>query len=239
MMAVGVKSFERQVIEYLEDESLPALSRYGLGVAYVAQQAQSKALEQALKRWHRRHEASCRLAEVPGIGVHTATALVATLGDGRSFRHGRQGAALIGLVPRQAGSGGKHWLPGISKRGDGLLRRLWVQGAQSVLRHVRRRQRAGLPSGQPRLQALLKRKHPNQVAMALANKMARIAWGCWRVNNATVPPLPGQPSHRGIHPPFHLRCNKIPIAIQVGTNAGQTRAISRQSIERGREQEFV
>ena len=110
------------------------------------------------------------------MGVHRATARVATLGDGRSFRHGRQGAAFIGLAPRQASSGGKHRLLGISKRGAGLLRRLWVQGAQSVPRHVRRRQQAGLPSGQPWLQALLKRKHPNQVAMALAHKMARITW---------------------------------------------------------------
>ena len=179
VIPVGVKSFERQVIQYLEDESLPALSRHSIGVmwsAYVSQQAQIKELEQTLKRWHRRHEVSRRLAEVPGIGVHTATALVAALGDGRSFRHGRQVAAFIGLVPRQASRGGKHRLLGISKRGDGLLRRLLVQGAQSVLRHVRRRQQAGLPSGQPWLEALLKRKHPNQVAIALANKMARIAW---------------------------------------------------------------
>ena len=101
---------------------------------------------------------------------------MATLGDGRSFRHGREVAAFIGLAPRQASSGGKHRLPGSSKRGDGLLRRLWVQAAHSVLRHVRRRQQAGLPSDQPWLASLLKRKHPNQVAMALANKMARIAW---------------------------------------------------------------
>ena len=177
VIPVGVKAFERQVLPCLEDESLPALSRHSVGVmgsAYVVQQAQSKALEQALKRWRRRHEVSSRLAEAPGIGVHTATALVATLGDGRSFRHGRQVAAFIGLAPRQASSGGKPRLLGISKRGDGLLRRLWVQGAQSVLRHVRRRQQAGLPSGPPWLEALLKRKHPNQVAMALANKMARI-----------------------------------------------------------------
>ena len=121
VISVGVKAFERQVLEYLEDESLPALSRHSLGVmgsAYVAQQAQIKELEQALKRWHRENESSSRLAEAPGIGVHTATARVATLGDGRGFRHGRQVAAFIGLVPRQASSGGKPRLPGSSKRGD-------------------------------------------------------------------------------------------------------------------------
>ena len=85
VIPVGVKAFERQVLEYLEDESLPALSRHSVGVmgsAYVSQQAQIKELEQALKRWHRENEISSRLAEVPGIGVHTATARVATLGDG-------------------------------------------------------------------------------------------------------------------------------------------------------------
>ena len=124
VIPVGVKAFERQVLEYLEDESLPARSRHSLGVmgsAYVAQQAQIKELEQALKRWRRENEVSSRLAEAPGIGVHTATARVATLGDGRGFRHGRQVAAFIGLVPWQASSGGKPRLLGISKRGDGLL----------------------------------------------------------------------------------------------------------------------
>ena len=87
VMAVGVRSFEQQVPLLLEDEhgALPALSRDSLKVmwsAYVAQQSQIKTLEQALARWHREDEASRRLAEVPGIGMHTATALVATLGPG-------------------------------------------------------------------------------------------------------------------------------------------------------------
>ncbi len=181
VMAVGVKSFERQVSLLLDDEQaeIPALSRDSLRVmwsAYVAQQARIKELEQALVRWHREHEASRRLAEVPGIGVHTATALVAKLGNARTFRHGREVAAFIGLVPKQASSGGKIKLLGISKRGDTMLRRLLVQGAQSVIRHVRRRRQAGLPGGQPWVETLLARKHPNQVAIALANKMARIAW---------------------------------------------------------------
>ncbi len=123
VMAVGVKSFERQVPLLLDDEQaeIPALSRDSLRVmwsAYVAQQARIKELEQALVRWHREHEASRRLAEVPGIGVHTATALVAKLGNARTFRHGREVAAFIGLVPKQASSGGKVKLLGISKRGD-------------------------------------------------------------------------------------------------------------------------
>ena len=115
------------------------------------------------------------MAKTPGIGVHTTTARVATLGDGRSFRHGREGAAFIGLAPRQASSEGKDRLPESSKRSDGLLRRFLVQRAQSVLPHVRRRQQTGLPSDQPWLASLLKPKPPNQVAMALAHKMARIA----------------------------------------------------------------
>ena len=122
-MATGVKSFERQVPLLLDDEQaeIPALSRDSLRVmwsAYVASQARIKELEQALVRWHREHEASRRLAEAPGIGVHTATALVAKLGNARTFRHGREVAAFIGLVPKQASSGGKVKLLGISKRGD-------------------------------------------------------------------------------------------------------------------------
>ena len=119
---------------------------------------------------------SGRLASIPGIGVLTASALVATVGEGQDFSNGRQLAAYLGLVPRQASSGGKVRLLGISKRGDGYLRGLLIQGARNVIYHIRRRLRAGQPGGNAWVEQLLQRAHPNAVAVALANKMARIAW---------------------------------------------------------------
>lgn len=181
VIAKGVGVFEREVPQILSDETnaLPVLARQVLETVwqtYQWQQIKLHELDQQLARWHQGNEASRRLAEVPGIGVQTATALVAKVGDGRMFRHGREVAAFVGLVPKQASSGGKERLLGISKRGDGYLRRLLVQGAKSVIRHVRRRQQAGLPGGHPWVESLLLRMHPNKAAVALANKMARIAW---------------------------------------------------------------
>ena len=181
VLAQGVKVFEEEVPVLLTDErkELPALSRRTLESMWVCYQNHRRLigeLEQELMIWHRGNEASCRLAEVPGIGVQTATALVAQSGDGKTFRNGREVAAFVGLVPKQAASGGKEKLLGISKRGDGYVRRLLVQGAKSVIRHVKRRQQAGLAGGNPWVESLLERKHPNKVAIALANKMARMAW---------------------------------------------------------------
>jgi len=181
VMARGVKAFERETPRMLgdEDNGLPVLARQVLQTlweTYCSQQRQLEELDQQLRCWHEAHEASQRLAQIPGIGIQTATALVAKVGDGRMFRQGREMAAFFGLVPKQASSGGRERLLGISKRGDGYLRRLLVQGAKSVIRHVRRRQRAGLPGGHPWVESLFLRMHPNKVAIALANKMARMAW---------------------------------------------------------------
>jgi len=181
VLAVGVKVFEAQVPVLLteDDNALPALSRRTLNLMWTAYRdlrSLIHELDRELACWHKDNEVSCRLAEVPGIGVQTATALVAKLGAGRSFHNGREVAAFVGLVPKQASSGDREKLLGISKRGDGYLRRLLVQGAKSVIRHVRRRQMAGLAGGNPWVESLLERKHPNKVAIALANKMARVAW---------------------------------------------------------------
>jgi transposase len=121
---------------------------------------------------YRTSEACQRLGEVEGIGPITATALVAAAGDGRCFRNGRQFAAWIGLVPRQRSSGGRSRLLGISKRGDRYLRTLLIHGARAVMGRIRGKQ-------DPRSLWLLKvreRHHANVVAVALANKNARIAW---------------------------------------------------------------
>jgi transposase len=115
----------------------------------------------------------CRLlASVPGIGPVVATALVGTVGDPRQFRNGRQFAAWVGLTPKQRSSGGKTTLGGITKHGDTYLRMMFVQGAQAVLRYVHRRSdRQSLW-----LKQLLTRRHKNVVVVALANKLARVAW---------------------------------------------------------------
>jgi transposase len=116
---------------------------------------------------------SQKLQKVPGIGPVTATALVATVGDARSFKNGRQMAAWLGLVPGQHSSGGKPKLLGISKRGDKYLRTLLIHGARAVLLRVKLRQSRGENSW---LAGLLDRRHHNIAAVALANKNARILW---------------------------------------------------------------
>jgi transposase len=134
------------------------------------------ALEGDIRRWHRESAASRRLAEVPGIGPLTASALVATIGNAATFASGRQLAAWIGLVPRQHSSGGKPKLLGIGKRGDGYLRSLLVHGARSVVASPRRRSNGTSPW----LDRLLLRRHTNIAIVAQANKTARIAWALLR-----------------------------------------------------------
>jgi transposase len=120
-----------------------------------------------------RQDSACqRLVEIPGFGPLSATALVAAIGKGTMFRKGRDLAAWLGLVPRQQSTGGKPTLLGISKRGNTYLRRLLLQGARSVHRLANRTR---LPF-RGWLDALDARAHPNVVAVALANKLVRIAW---------------------------------------------------------------
>lgn len=119
-----------------------------------------------------RNEVSRRLMTVPGIGPLGATALVAAAGSGRQFKKARDLAAWLGLVPRQHSTGGKTTLLGIGKRGNGYLRRLIVHGARSCVIHLdRSRDRLGAWLNQ-----LLARMHKNKVVVALAAKIARIAW---------------------------------------------------------------
>ena len=128
-------------------------------------------LEAQIQDWHREDAASRKLAQIPGIGPLTASALVATIGDANSFKNARQLAAWLGLVPRQHSSGGKTLLLGISKRGDAYLRTLLIHGARSVVRVAERK--ADIPTW---LTQLIGRRHKNVAAVALANKNARIVW---------------------------------------------------------------
>jgi transposase len=133
---------------------------------------QADAIEAQIKHWHEGNEASCRLAEIPGIGPLTASALAASVGDAKAFANGRQLAAWIGLVPRQHSSGGKPKLLGISKRGDTYLRTLLIHGARSAIASAQRK--PGYEHSW--LGRLLARRHKNIVACALANHNARVAW---------------------------------------------------------------
>jgi len=129
-------------------------------------------LERHIQQWHRSNEMSRKLEKVPGIGPITASALVASIGDAKSFDNGRQLAAWMGLVPRQHSSGGKPVLLGISKRGDSYLRTLMIHGARAVIYASERKLNA--PEGW--LKNLLLRRNKNVAAVALANKNARIVW---------------------------------------------------------------
>ena len=134
-------------------------------------QQQVEEIEAQIKAWHRASEASQRLEKVPGIGPLTATALVASIGDAKSFDNGRQLAAWLGVVPRQHSSGGRPTLLGISKRGDAYLRTLLIHGARSVI--YRATQKANVDNW---LVQLTTRRNKNIAAVAMANKTARTVW---------------------------------------------------------------
>ncbi len=120
-----------------------------------------------------RTDETCRsLAEVPGVGPVIATAFAATVPDARAFRSGRHLAAWLGLVPGQRGTGGKERLLGISKRGDGYLRRQLIHGARALVR-VSRGRTGKLWTW---IEALRARRPFNVVVAAVANKLARILW---------------------------------------------------------------
>jgi len=125
-------------------------------------------IEAQLKSWLKTDSSAKAIAEVPGVGLLTATAAVATMGDAKTFKSGREFAAWLGLVSKQTGTGGKTKLLGISKRGDTYLRTLLIHGARSVL--ARTKQTSTW------LEEIKKRKHYNVVVIALANKMARMIW---------------------------------------------------------------
>jgi len=142
-------------------------------------------LDVAILERAKEDEACQWLTTIPGVGPVTATAVIAAVGNGSAFGRGRDLAAWIGMVPGEHSSGGKQTLPGISKRGNSYLRRLFVQGARSVLQ--RHRQAPGLSSW---LAQLLARKHQNVVIVALANKLVRMAWAVLcKVNAIALPSL--------------------------------------------------
>jgi transposase len=156
------------------DESLPALARelFSLQAKEYAQlQAQIDEVDAKLMAWHKADECSRRLAKIPGVGPIGAVLLKMKTPEPELFRSGRQFAAWIGLTPKDHSTAGKVRLGVITRAGDEGLRSVLVVGATAVIQQVRRGGRAS-----PWLAELLKRKSPKLAAVALANKMARIAW---------------------------------------------------------------
>ncbi len=157
-----------------EQEKLPAHARSALhtiGAQLRSLTSEVDRLEAQILAWHRADDTSRRLATIPGIGPITASAIAAAVPDASMFRSGRQFAAWLGLTPRAHSSGGKERLGGISKQGDGYLRKLLVVGATAVMRMARKD-----AARQPWVAQLLDRKPVKIATVGLANKTARIAW---------------------------------------------------------------
>ncbi|MGQ0589900.1 MAG: IS110 family transposase [Sphingosinicella sp.] len=173
--AKGLDKIEPLLARLQAEETLPDLARAlfaSLAEEYTQVQAELTKMEARLMAWHRQNEPSRRLAQVPGIGPIGATLLALKAPDPHSFPSGRHFAAWIGLTPRDHSTAGKTRLGVITRAGDEALRSTLVVGATAVIQQVRR----GRGSPSPWLIALLKRKEPKEAAVALANKMARIAW---------------------------------------------------------------
>lgn len=171
----GITNVPKQIPLVLAEASeLPGVFRQlidGLLAHFHELHRQVIEMEQQIKAWHQDNQASRKLAQIPGIGPLGATALVASIGDAKSFQNGRQLAAWLGLVPRQHSTGGKQTLLGMSKRGDVYLRTLLIHGARSAILATQRK-----PGNTSWLAKLLERRHPNVAAAALANKNARVVW---------------------------------------------------------------
>src|SRR5476649_2291747 len=163
------------VVADSNDTRVPDVARvclFALGVQLRALKAQILEFDRRIMAWHRSNETSKRLDDIPGVGPVLATALVASVADPKAFRLGRNFSAWIGLVPRQHSSGGKDRLSSISKQGDRYLRSLLMIGALAVIRYAK----IHGTKHRPWLTALLARRPTKVAAIALANKIARMAW---------------------------------------------------------------
>jgi transposase len=144
-------------------------------------EARAEAVEAELHQLARQEPVVQSLLQISGIGILTATALYASVADIHAFKSGRQVACWLGLTPREYSSGGRQRLGRISKQGDPYVRMLLIHGARAALLAARRTEMAGQPVTQLQAWALKQARetHPNRAAVALANKLARIAWAVW------------------------------------------------------------
>jgi transposase len=173
----GITKFRTLVVKKLEAEQAK-LTPFSIEMfwqlyeEFLALEKRLVSYDEKLTSIGQAHPECQRLQTIPGLGPVSATALIAAIGDVTQFKNGRQLAAWLGLVPREHSTGGKPRLLGISKRGDGYLRKLLVHGARATLRWVETK-----PDDKSRwLRALIARRGKNRAAVALANKNARIAW---------------------------------------------------------------
>jgi transposase len=158
-----------------QDKRVPEVARAclaALGAQLRVLKKQILEFDRMINAWHRSNQTSKRFDEIPGVGPALATALVANVADPRAFRSGRDFSAWIELVPRQHSSGGKDKLGSISKHGDRYLRGLFTAGALAVIRYAK----IHGTKHRPWLAALLARRPTKVAAIALANKLARMAW---------------------------------------------------------------
>ena len=174
---VGRKGVEDllRVVADPKDERVPKVARacvVALGAQLRMLKAQILEFDRMINAWHRSNKTSKELDEIPGVGPALATALVAGVADPKAFRSGRDFSAWIGLVPKQHSSGGKEKLGSISKRGDRYLRGLFTSGALAVIRYAK----IHGTKHRPWLTRLLARRPTKVAAVALANKIARMAW---------------------------------------------------------------
>ena len=174
---VGRKGVEEllDVVADRSDKRVPEVARAciaALGAQLRRLKEQILEFDRMILAWHRSNETSRRLDAIPGVGPMLATALVAGVADPKAFRSGRNFSAWIGLVPKQHSSGGKDRLGSISKQGDRYLRGLFVAGALAVIRYAK----IHGTKHRPWLTALLARRPVKVAAIALANKIARMAW---------------------------------------------------------------
>src|SRR5436189_5057987 len=174
---IGRKGVEEllRVVADPNDKRVPEVVRSclaALGSQLLSLKKQILEFDRMILAWHRNNQTSKRLNCIPGVGPLLATALVASVPDPKAFRSGRSFSAWIGLVPKQHSSGGKDKLGSISKQGDRYLRSLFTAGALAVIRYAK----IHGTKHRPWLTALLARRPAKVAAIALANKIARMAW---------------------------------------------------------------
>lgn len=200
----GISCISKHVPDALEDASneIPTVLRIALFDEYEhfkALEVRVARLQQQIDQWHRTSAASQALAKIPGVGLLTATSMVAQAGDPSAFANGRQVSAWLGIVPKQNSSGGKTTLLGISKHGDSYLRTLLIHGARSIVSLLKRRLASGADPAkfsptERWLVELLKRRNANVACVALANKNARTAWAILKHGR------PYEPGHVSLSP---------------------------------------
>ena len=165
----------RQRMDKVGSDQLPAEARAALAEAFDHIDALSRridAVEARIVTWHKTSDASHRLASAPGVGPITASAIIASVGDGKQFQSARHFAAWLGLTPRIQASGGKEHIGRISKGGDRYLRALLIHGARAIVGTSFRKD----VKPRPWLKQLLSRRPVNVVAVAVAHKTARALW---------------------------------------------------------------